>query len=495
MLSGALLAFLPIAVTPEVEGVSSRKIVEWINACEHNLDAMHGFVLLRHGKLIAEGSWAPYDTIHETHRLYSHSKSFTATAIGFLVDDGKLDIDERVVDIFPDKVPAHASVHLGALRVRDLLTMNVGASRPDAENDDADGDWAKAYLENDFDGAPGVLFKYDSGASYMLSEIVKRKSGCDMIELLQRRLFSLIGIESALSTTSPTGVSCGGWGMCMTTRDLALFGQFYLNRGCWQGRRILSDEWVTLATARQSWSGAIGVTEEDGSDWHQGYGFQFWRCRHGCYRADGANGQFTIVMPRQDAVLSIHSGLKDTQKELDLVWNYLLPAMAEKPLTEDELAVRELRDKCQSLGLPSVCGKLEGDDCYCGCTYRLVGGVCGLRSLRLDKRLGGWNLTISGKAGKWTVPVGFCKWERGVVKLSTKQHEILRDIVGEQRTAASAAVGQDGALRLRMLFLDGPQKVDLVFRSTNDFSCIEGVMHGIGGGRFSGYLDRKDADR
>ena len=122
-----------LAETPESQGVSSRAILSWIDACEKELDAVHGFVLRRHGKVIAEGSWAPYDTLNRTHMLYSHSKSFTSTAVGFLVDEGKVDLDERVLALFPDKAPANPSENLRQLRVRDLLTMNVGAKHTDAE--------------------------------------------------------------------------------------------------------------------------------------------------------------------------------------------------------------------------------------------------------------------------------------------------------------------------------------------------------------------------
>ena len=148
--------------TPESQGVSSSAIIGWINACERELDALHGFVIVRHGRVIAEGSWAPYDTLNRPHMLYSHSKSFTSTAIGLLVDDGKLDLDARVLSFFPDKAPPKASANLRSMRVRDLLTMNVGASFSDAERKDINGDWVKAFLANDIDKEPGTVFKYDS---------------------------------------------------------------------------------------------------------------------------------------------------------------------------------------------------------------------------------------------------------------------------------------------------------------------------------------------
>ena len=277
--------------SPESQGVSSAAIQRWIEACENDAATnrfgngyVHGFVILRHGRLIAEGTWAPQDTLKRPHMLSSHSKSFTSTAVGFLVDDGRLDLDRRVVSLFPDAAPAEPSENLRQVRVRDLLTMNLGADRTDAERDDIAGDWVKALLKNKIDREPGTGFKYDSGATHLLAAIVERISGKPLMDFLKERLFDPLGMTSPWSTVSPTGVACGGWGMNMTTRDLARFGQFLLQEGRWDGRQLLSREWVRLATARQTWSGGIVVQAQtigSGSDWGQGYGFQFWRCRHG----------------------------------------------------------------------------------------------------------------------------------------------------------------------------------------------------------------------
>ena len=477
---------LPAAVSPEAEGVSSAGIMKWIDACERELDAMHGFVLLRHGKVIAEGSWAPYDTLNETHRLYSHSKAFTSTAVGFLVDDGKVDLDERVIDILPDKAPAEPSENHKALRVRDLLTMNVGRKHTDAERDDPDGDWEKAMLGATIDGHPGQAFRYDSGATYLLAAIVERKSGQPMMDFLKTRLFDRLGITSVWTTTSPSGTPCGGWGMNTTTRELALFGQLYLQKGVWNGSRLLSEDWVALATSRQTWSGPIGVTGEDGSDWHCGYGFKFWRCRHGCYRADGANGQYSIVFPEQDAVLSIHAGLSDMQKELDVVWDNLLPAFAKDALPEDGAAAKALKARCAKLALPPVAGVRDGAETVCGRDLAMDKVACHIRNVRIDRASDGWTVGLKTEVGSFSVPAGFGVWKRGQVTFSDKRHETLGDIVGEQRLAGSAAVQADGALKVRLWMLDGPQKIDLRLFATNGVVTVDGRLHGLGGGPLSG---------
>ena len=459
-----------------VAATAQASVENWLDACERELDVMHGFVLRQHGRVIAEGTWKPFDTLNEPHMLYSHSKSFTSTAVGFLVDAGKLDLDERVIDILADKAPSTPSENLRSLRVRDLLTMNMGASRTDAEGDDPGGDWAKALLANTFDVKPGTRFRYDSGATYLLSCIVERRSGRRLMDLLAARLFEPIGITKAWSTVSPTGTACGGWGMYMTTRELSLFGQLYLQKGLWNGKRILSEEWVTMASARQTWSGAIGVTGEDGGDWRQGYGFQFWRCRHGFYRADGANGQLTIVMPQHDAVLSVNAGLEDMQKEMNLIWQHILPVLeGREPVTAATHA------RCAALSIPALAGVREGAEPFCNRTFALSDNLHGIRSLLLQATDGGWTCRMVTSAGTFAIPVGFGDWRRGELRFSDATHETLRSLVGTHRLASSAAVQPDGSLKLRMLFVNAPQKFDLTFKMTKDGPVISGRLIGLGG--------------
>ena len=474
--------------SPESLGVSSKGVMGWLDACEKEVSWLHGFVLLRHGKLVAEGSWGPYDTLNEPHMLFSHSKSFTSTAIGFLVDDGKIDLDERVVDVLADKAPANPSENLRQLRIRDLLTMNLGAKRTDAEGDDINGDWAKALLSNVIDSQPGTCFRYDSGATYLCAAIVERKSGMRLMDFLKARLFDKIGIEKAWSTTSPTGTACGGWGMNMTTRELAKFGQLYLQEGVWNGERILSSEWIALATARQTWSGKVLVANEDGSDWRQGYGFQFWRCRHGCYRADGANGQFTVVMPRQDAVLSIHAGATDLQKVLSLVWERLLPAFAEAPIAEDKPAAVALRRRCAGLTIAPLAGNAAGSERFCGKTYDFTSSRRSFKSIALTAADGGWTAELVTDAGTSRFPIGNGEWKAGVVVVDKGEYDALGSIIGREplKVASSGCVGPDGVFRVMIRFVTGPHHIELAFGEKDGKPSVTGRLWGIGGGSLTG---------
>ena len=460
VLGGTLCAASAFALmepaTPESQGVSSAAILKWIDASEKAFGAdehgaMHGFVIVRHGRVIAEGSWKPFDTLNETHMLYSHSKSFTSSAIGFLADEGKIDLDERIVDIFSNEVPTKVSENLKQLRVRDLLTMNVGKEDHLLR---AGGDWVHEFLSKDFFRKPGTGFKYDSDATYMLAAIVERKSGEGMMDYLKRKMFDKIGIEKAWTTTSPQGIPCGGWGMNMTTRELARFGQLYLDRGMWGDTYVLSPFWVDLATARHTWSGwqNVGVKGQgEGSDWEQGYGFQFWRCRQGAYREDGAGGQYTVVMPNEDMVISAHAGLDDFQKELNLIWDNLLPAAKDAPLPEDPAAQAMLKTRLAKLEIKplQVAVGVDSADEWTNKSFELKENPRGFKSVRFDIKGSEVLCTLVTRAGEQKFPASFGAWTKGSVRIDTENYEGLGGYIGEHKTMASCGFDKDGTFRLK----------------------------------------------
>ena len=442
--------------TPESQGVDSAAILKFIDVAEKTFDAgpagaLHGFVIVRHGKVIAEGSWKPFDTLNETHMLYSHSKSFTSSAIGFLADEGKIDLDERIVDIFSNDVPEKPDPRLGEIRVRDLLTMNVGADRDHTIGRNPSG-WTKWFMKKELQRRPGTGFKYDSDATYMLAAIVEKKSGEKMMDYLKRKMFDKIGITKAWTTYSPEGIPCGGWGMNMTTRELARFGQLYLGRGKWDGEYLLSPFWVDLATARHTWSGwrNVGVKSlGEGSDWEQGYGFQFWRCTHGAYRADGAAGQYTVVMPEQDMVVSIHAGLADMQKELQLIWDCLLPGMKDSPLAENPSAQKKLADRLAKLAIKPV-EFARARKWTTPFEFSLRENSRGFKSVRFDPKDGGGCIcTLVTRAGEQKFPAGTGEWQEGSIRIDTENYEGLGAYIGEHRTAASCGFDKDGSFHLK----------------------------------------------
>ncbi len=424
--------------TPEAEGISSKAVLDWVNAAEKEITWMHSFVLVRHGKIVASGWWNPYRRDYP-HRLFSHSKSFTSTAVGFAADEKKVDLDERVAAIFPDKLPANPSENLLRLRVRDLITMNVGSDGTDNFRRDPSGDWEKAFCAGDFTFEPGTRFKYDSSATYMLASIVERKTGRKMMDYLHEKFFGPVGITSVYTTYSPSGVPCGGWGMAMTTEELARFGQFYLQRGMWDGKQLLSRDWATLATTKQTASGWGGPDQPE-SDWYQGYGFQFWRCRHNAFRADGAGGQFTIVMPDQDAVFCGTALFNDFQGAFNTIWKHILPAFQDAPLAADPAALKALREKCASLELPLVKGEKKGA-LSAAKTWKLKANAHGMTALSFAPDAAGWTIALACADGERMLAVGAGAWREGDLQMSHQTCDPLGayGLLGRVATAANGA--------------------------------------------------------
>ena len=295
-------------------------------------------MLVRHGQVVAEGWWGPY-AADEPHMLFSLSKSFTSTAVGLAVADGKLKVDDPVLGFFPDEAPAQPSANLKAMRVRDLLTMSTGHHDEEIRDFPYTGDESvvKNFLARPVSHKPGTFFLYNTPASYMLSAIVQKVTGQPVVDYLRPRLFEPLGIAAPTWEASKQGVSMGGFGLSVRTEDIARFGQLYLQKGMWQGKQLVPAAWVETATSRQMSNGSSPT-----SDWEQGYGYQFWRSRHGFYRGDGAHGQFCLILPQYDAVVAITSGTRDMASVMNLVWDRLVPALKAGALPADGAAHRKL---------------------------------------------------------------------------------------------------------------------------------------------------------
>ncbi len=354
----AITTSLPRSI-PEKEGVSSQGIIDFLNAAAKSKNEMHSIMFLRHGKVVAEGWWNPYKPeLH--HTLYSLSKSFTATAVGFAVSENKMSVNDKVVSFFPESLPDTMSAFLSNLKVSDLLSMTAGMEPdPTFKIVANDSNWVKSFLKVPIVHEPGTKFLYNTLATYMLSAIVQKVTGVKVIDYLKPRLFGPLAIEGMDWEVDPLGINCGGWGLRLKTEDMAKFGQFFLQKGKWNGKQLLPASWIEEASTKKiDQAPEARQSQKDSSDWMQGYCYQMWRCRHNAYRGDGAYGQYIIVMPDQDAVIAITSETPDMQDELNLVWEYLLPSIKENKLPENSALYSTLKQKLDSLALPmAVVGK------------------------------------------------------------------------------------------------------------------------------------------
>jgi CubicO group peptidase (beta-lactamase class C family) len=352
-----VITSLPRSI-PEAEGVSSQGIIDFLDAAAKSSHEFHSMMFLRHGKVIAEGWWNPYKP-ELRHTLYSTSKSFTATAVGFAVSEKRLSVNDKVISFFPDALPDTVSPFLSEMKVRDLLSMSAGLD-PDPTFTTVvnDTNWVKAFLKKHVVHEPGTKFLYNTLAPYMLSAIVQKVTGEKVIDFLKPRLFEPLAIEGMDWEVDPRGINTGGWGLRLKTEDMAKFGQLFLQKGKWNGNQVLPAAWIDEATSLKIYQAPDAPqSKKDSSDWMQGYCYQMWRCRHNCFRADGAYGQYIIVMPDQDAVIAITAETGDMQDELNLIWEYLLPSIKTGTLPENKALAASLKQKLSSLALPLPAAK------------------------------------------------------------------------------------------------------------------------------------------
>lgn len=333
---------------PETQGTSSVQLTAFVEAL-NELHGLHSVMVVRHGHVVAEGWWAPYQPEFR-HSLFSLSKSFASTAVGIAQAEGKLSVHDPVIQFFPDDVPENPSANLKAMRISDLLRMSTGQQTEPGRTDKEA--WTRTFLHHPVPFRPGTHFVYNTSATYMQSAVVQKATGQNLLDYLTPRLFEPLGIEGPTWEMSPQGISTGGYGLSVRTEDIAKFGQLYLQKGKWHGKQLVPESWIEEATKLQTSNGS-----NPDSDWDQGYGYQFWRCRNGAYRGDGAFGQYCIVLPEHDAVVAITSGIGNMQSVLNAVWDKLLPAFHSEPLPPTDADAHRLRDRLKTLAI-SVPGKL-----------------------------------------------------------------------------------------------------------------------------------------
>ncbi len=447
--------------TPEAEGIPSLAVLDFIHALEqrtHPLDAVQGFMLLRHGNVAAEGWWTPYGP-DSPHSLFSLSKSFTSSAIGLAVAEGLLTVDDVVLEFFPEDAPADPSENLKAMRVRHLLSMNTGHHEDTTGQVFRGGDdnWPHAFLSLPVEHQPGTWFVYNTAATYMLSAIITKLTGESLLDYLRPRLFDPLGIEDPTWETDPRGVNIGGSGLHIKTEDIARFGQMYLQKGTWQDARILPEAWVTEATSAHS----DNSNTQTNPDWTVGYCYQFWRCRHDAYRADGAFGQFCIVMPEQDAVLAITSGLQDMQGVLDKVWEHLLPAMRPEALPAAPPAHAELnaRQSALSLSLPEGKSASPHVQHWSGKTYELESNELKFDRVGIIFDDDRGTLIMRDERGEHSVQIGSTAWLKG--RSDARGH-------GDEPIAACGAWTDEDTFEIRICYLEGEFCSLFRFHYTND---------------------------
>jgi len=473
------LSFQPIAQTlprsiPEAEGVSSKGIIDFLDAIAQSKHEMHSIMILRHGKVIAEGWWSPYRPDLK-HTLYSLSKSFTSTAVGFAVSEKKLSVNDKVISFFPDKLPANVSDNLSQLTIKDLLSMSAGQAPDPSSAIVPTDDWIKIFFATPIVNKPGSVFLYNSMATYMLSAIVQKVTGQKIIDYLKPRLFEPLGIKGMDWEIDPTGINVGGWGFRIKTEDIARFAQLYLQKGKWNGKQILPATWVEEATTFKI-DNAPGMSQisKDSSDWRQGYCYQFWRSRHNSFRGDGAFGQYALVLPEQDAVIAITSETPDMQGELNLVWKYLLPAMQvdKSGLDKNDAAALKKRLALLKLLLPAKTDSSFAEPKIINKIFKIESNPKNIETISFKGKDRLITLDIKMKGTSYTLNFGDGKWIEGKTTMpgpslveGAKNHFVG---LPASQIAGAYSWKAPNVLEMRLRYIDSPHTLLMTFTFDHD---------------------------
>lgn len=409
----------------------------------------HGVVVLHRGATLLERTWSPYRPDDLT-LVYSVSKTFTATAVGLAIAEGRFALTDRVVTLLPDDVPADVDERTSQLTVHHLLSMSTGhdVDTVGAIDGVGESDWARRILSVVPATPVGSRHVYNNGASFLLGELVRQHTGLDILEYLRPRLFEPLGIAA---TWDRDGLGrCFGWsGLHLTTAGLAAMGELYRCDGVWKGVRLLPEGWVQTATTAQ-----IPTAPDDQPEWRLGYGYQLWLGREG-YRLDGAFGQYAIVLPERELVIGITSSQEHTQRVMDFVFDELLPALPDRPEVlpdgalwtpddtglvaswsateagfDPELAIEPDAEQLNLPTLVDLSAHAEPEDGEAGPRFQLRFAV------------GGDTVELSAQPGGWT-------------------RQQLRLAGVDVPVAVAAGTQPDGSLLALVLFTDSPHTLRL----------------------------------
>ncbi len=443
---------------------------------------MHSLMVVRNGHVVAEGWWSPY-TPERRHLLYSLSKSFTSAAVGLARAEGLLDLEEPLVSCFPEVDAEVDDPRTRSIRLRHAASMASGHTRdmlPEALARDP-ADPVRGFLLIPPDREPGTVFAYSQPCTYALASVLQQRAGVPLSEYLRPRLLDPLGIGDVGWTAWQPGRELGFSGLHARTEDIAKLGLLHLQDGRWEGSRLLPEGWVELATAKH-----VDNADNPGQpnpDWQQGYGFQFWQARHG-YRGDGAYGQFCVVLPEHDTVVATTACTEEMQAVLDAVWAHLLPGLGVE--THDPSAAEEaLAARLGGLRLEPYAGAGAPDDWqpWSAGPFEARRGLFGpLASALSSVSVSGdgpgspLSVTLAEQENELTVEVGAGEW-----RVTTPTDRLG----GTVPVAASGGWLDDRTLRVAVIFLETPHRLELTLTPAGRQVVARWVRPPLGGDRIA----------
>lgn len=453
--------------TPEEQGVPSKALVTLFDSLVYMPQTdIHSVIVMRHGKVIGEIYPAPFAAQY-AHTQYSSSKTLVSMAVGIAIDQNRLRLTDRVATFFPGELPKEISPELASITVRDLLTMTSGI-KPDWGMRSKCTNWVETFLSKKVTGKPGETFAYDSMVTYMLAAIVQKVTGTTLLEYLKEYLFNPMNISQVNWEISPEGINTGGWGLHIQSESLAKVGQMWLDGGVWNGKQLISKEWIEQMSAKQS----------NGGDF--GYGFQTWQCAYPtAVRADGALGQYVIVIPKQDVVIVLtEASFTNGKPQRGLIWNGLMKAIEQADAAGVALVAgddyKTLVEKQKSYTLPVVAGKKDSADLkkIIGKKIELSKNKFGFKELTFTKGENSLNMVITKTDGtSYTQPLGYKNWLTGQIAgfppYSISPIGWEKGLEGPFYAAGSYGVAKEG-VKVKLHYVNWVTSLDILLQLQKD---------------------------
>ena len=409
-------------MSPESMGISSDRLLHMMKKLAE-LEYFNSIVILRHGHCVLECWQSPFE--RETpHQLFSLSKSFTSCAIGLAQSEGLLKVTDKLISFFPEYAECVTDKRMLNVSLEDLLTMRSGHLVCATKYMFGQQDYIKAFLSSKLDTEPGTRFTYNSGATYMLSAVIHKVANENVREYLIPRLFKVLQIVPGIWECCPQGINLGGWGLSLTTDDLAKFSYLLLQRGKWNGKQIIPEEYLAAATSKHADNSMNTLP-----DWQQGYGYQFWISQHG-YRGDGAAGQLALILEEYDLCISVTSCLSDMQKLLNVFWHELIPYLNSSSLPEDPPAYKKLLDYTANLKIPTPVNAAVSKEV--NTCFQFEDNTAEIKKCEVICNENSCALTFHTAKGIEQLRAGFGHFESSVIQLTdTRPHPVAAFAVWE----------------------------------------------------------------
>ncbi|MBP3917626.1 MAG: serine hydrolase [Clostridia bacterium] len=443
-------------VSPSVSRTALNRFYSHFKA---DAEELHTLMIYENDALLVESASAPYTT-EDKREIYSLSKSFCSTAIGFLIDAGKLSLDDRIIDLFPEQTPDVVSENLAAMRVRHVLSMNTGHAACVMGAMVREEDAVKGFLSQEVPYAPGTHFAYNTGATCLLSCIVEKITGMKLLDFLSWKLFMPLDITGVRWNQIDDGHNEGGCGIHVSVQDIAKLGLLYLHKGMWKGKRILSEEWVNAASSPISDNSCNGTP-----DWCAGYGYQFWVNAREGFRGDGAWGQLCVVLPKHNMVFALQTELGDMQSEMNAIME-----LADHIHDEDQgepivlPAYLPAKSKQKTAGIEQIWYQLDKNPM----------GFTGM-SAGYDAARDAYRITFSTGCDQFILWAGDGHWEKSMLIAPMMKPKIVGLMSAKQperQYVAASYEAEDGVVKLHVRYLNCPHRELITVETEGDRICV-----------------------